>query len=1449
MNIGENNSGTAYDVANIIVGAGTFNCLVSNLTMGIHNISDTTAGRAPMATLDLGAAGNFDCLVLTNGQSLVNASTYAAVVWISQHGGNAHFQTMIMGDSASTTAGCNLQSPYFLNGGTLYAQTIQPGNDGAGLSAASFRGFNWTNGTIRNYNSSTPLTITANGSTVPVTISAPGSGNRFFVVDPGLTNIINGPINQFSGAATPVVMSGPGTLDLQGTMDNPYFQMNVSNGVVLLDKQSTTTPSVHAIGSGLAVNGGTVILAGNGGTGGDQIYDGNLVTLNNGTLDLNGQTETIGGLAGTGGTLADASGGSATLTVNVATGTNYISGVTLNHGNLVIGLATAGGTGKQTLFGPDNRVTETTVINSGTLQIGNGSTGGNLAGSGVTVNSPGFLAFNNSGILNFAGSISGNGSVAQNGSGRLTLAGSVTYTGNTLVNAGTLAVATGATTIGGSASVITVAAGASFDVTGGAGNFAVQSGQSLTGAGTVTGSYSVASGATNSGTLTVNGNLTLQDGSVLDPGAIFAAGTIAVNGNLIFGGGVPAVIYNLAALPTLGGGTNSLLAIAGNLDLSALSASSLQLFIHGTPASGSYTLATFGGNFVGSVSAIQIVGSSRYTYTPQIVGKSLVLVVAGNGGNLVWRGDSVNNTWDANDAGNLEWLNTSTSLTDFFNTGDNVTFNDSAVNSTVNLTGDLLPASLTISNAAINFTFANGGGAIDGPVALNKTGSGSLTIQNNNTFSGAVNLNGGVVSVANVDLNANPQPLGAGTTLAFNGGTFQYTGTAVPVNGTAPAFNKQISLGAGGGTFDQSGSAYFFLTNQISGTGSFTKAGAAQLIIGDIATGAGNNSYSGITYVTNGEVQLRNTNALGSVSGKTVVSGTGDVAAGGGLNGTILEPFDLSGVGSGTGALQANDAGTAVTFAGNITLVADAGIGGGTAFSVSGNIAGVGSLTKLGNNTVTLLNSNSYTGGTVIATGTLQLGNNSTNGWLPAQPSGVSITNNGTLVFNRADTNVLTDTITGTGSLLQNGSGLMILGGSNTFTGNVTINGTTNGGALLVTNGAALGGGAVGVNGGNGLGVLQLAGNLEIANNFTLGQKAFLNGNGSQVQPPHISSLAGTNSLLGTITVGAGGNYWGFNAVVGLLNVSAISSIAGGFPRPIYLEGSGNGAITNITDATANYLQVDKYGTGTWTIYGSADVPQGLQVTAGELIVDTGATINEDSNGNMASTVSGGKLLVNGSLAGNVTVNGGLLGGAGAVAGSVKINLGGSLWPGCNGGIKTFTVNNNLTSSGSLVFSVDKSLAQSNDLVVVSGFLTNAASGTLTVTNINYLTPLAVGDTFTLFSQAVSNGAALTIVGGGSSVTWSNNLAMDGSITVLSVTPPMIVNPNPFLLTNSVANNILNLSWPADRKGWRLQVQTNSLNAGLQHVWFDWPNATNVTSVSIPLNPANPSVFLRMVYP
>ena len=57
------------------------------------------------------------------------------------------------------------------------------------------------------------------------------------------------------------------------------------------------------------------------------------------------------------------------------------------------------------------------------------------------------------------------------------------------------------------------------------------------------------------------------------------------------------------------------------------------------------------------------------------------------------------------------------------------------------------------------------------------------------------------------------------------------------------------------------------------------------------------------------------------------------------------------------------------------------------------------------------------------------------------------------------------------------------------------------------------------------------------------------------------------------------------------------------------------------------------------------------------------------------------------------------------------------------------------------------------------------------------------------------------------------------------------------------------LSWPPDHLGWRLQIQTNSLLAGLTTNWVTVPNSTNVIGTNFLMSPTNGNVFLRLVYP
>ena len=71
----------------------------------------------------------------------------------------------------------------------------------------------------------------------------------------------------------------------------------------------------------------------------------------------------------------------------------------------------------------------------------------------------------------------------------------------------------------------------------------------------------------------------------------------------------------------------------------------------------------------------------------------------------------------------------------------------------------------------------------------------------------------------------------------------------------------------------------------------------------------------------------------------------------------------------------------------------------------------------------------------------------------------------------------------------------------------------------------------------------------------------------------------------------------------------------------------------------------------------------------------------------------------------------------------------------------------------------------------------------------------------------------------------------------------------PTSLSFSSSGNAIQLTWPADHTGWRLQAQTNSLNVGLGTNWTDIPAATSTNKIAVPIGPTNGSVFFRLIYP
>jgi fibronectin-binding autotransporter adhesin len=224
-----------------------------------------------------------------------------------------------------------------------------------------------------------------------------------------------------------------------------------------------------------------------------------------------------------------------------------------------------------------------------------------------------------------------------------------------------------------------------------------------------------------------------------------------------------------------------------------------------------------------------------------------------------------------------------------------------------------------------------------------------------------------------------------------------------------------------------------------------------------------------------------------------------------------------------------------------------------------------------------------------------------------------------------------------------------------------------------------------------------------------------------------------------------------------------------------------------------------------------------------------------------------GTLQLNGAntYTGPTIVSNGILAGTGSIVSPVTVADSGTIGAG-TASIGTFTVNNNLTLNGNGFFKLDKSLSpgQSNDMVSVSGVLTNTSTGTITVTNIG-VPALVVGDSFKLFSGAVSNGTALIVTGGG--MNWTNKLAIDGSIQALSVVSTTASYPTN--ITATVSGNNLQITWPATHLGWMVEAQTNTLSVGLSTNWVTISNTATQLGYTITMDPSKGSVFYRLRHP
>ena len=914
---------------------------------------------------------------------------------------------------------------------------------------------------------------------------------------------------------------------------------------------------------------------------------------------------------------------------------------------------------------------------------------------------PASTTFNNSAInYEISGLGIAAGSLIKNGSGTVTLLNANTYTGVTTINQGKLQIGNG-TTDGSITSTTSITNNATLEYNL-AGN--QTSSQVISGTGTL-----VKKGF---GTLTLTGASSYSGGTTLDEGTLVASAvgmnsgpiTLNANGTLTFTGVNQTSTSTLTGSGSILNNTANTIAFAGD---------------H-TGFNGSFTHSAAANNtqFNSSVSASQ---NAAYTLS------NGEIIFAANGDYTVKFGSL------ASAAGNIRGGNTATGT------------------ATVEV-GNLGTDSIIAGN------FNNGATKI---LSLQKVGSGTLTLDGGANYTGATNVTAGTLAFGTV-----PKTLGNSAFTVADAAGLSVKAAAA---GTTMLPTNSLTLGASNLVFD-----FNLLTPTVTqvSTGALTINGA--LTVNLLNTGAlGTGTYKLIDYTTlsgpgslpGGSFNVGNRatatisnnivdtsidlNVISDVpkwtgldSGQWLVGPTGAnknwKLAGSSTATDYIEGdvalFDDSAVGTKSVVIDTNNvfpaSTTFDTATSNYTLSGTAGIAN-------------GALTKSGTGTITLLNSNTYTGVTTINAGTLQVGNGTLDGSIA---STVSVTNDGILAFNITADQAAPYAISGSGSLTKTGAGVLTLSGANAYSGGSSLNGgviTLNGAGTLGTGTIALGSGTT----------LNIDKNLPVANTVT-GAGA-INNTGTLTNTGDFSGFSGTFTHNSTTLSVA------FNTVTATSQNAAYHIASDqGSAQGMLAAGTGDytlqlGALSGVANSLfrggnvatgTTILEIGNLGTDTEF---AGLINNGVTKTLGLTKVGAGTLTLSGACGYTASTlVSFGTLNVTGSLAAAsaVTVNSGAtLKGTGTVAGTVASS--GTIAPGTSAGTLT---TGPATLTGTLAIEID---GVEGDKLVSTGAI-DLAGAALTITELtggfteaSYI--IAEGTSITGPFASVPSGYTVNIVSGG----------------------------------------------------------------------------------------------------
>ena len=1120
----------------------------------------------------------------------------------------------------------------------------------------------------------------------------------------------------FSGGTT----INAGTLQLgNGTTNGSVGAGAITNNAALVVNNATVQTITSGIsGTGtLAVNGAAVLtLSGsNSYSGGTTIGAASTLQAGSGTalgvgtvalsgqLDLNGQALAIGPLSGTGG-ISSTVAGAASVTTTIATGTSTFGGV-IQDGTGVVALAKSGAgtlllTNASTFSGG-------TTINAGTLQLGNGTTNGSVGAGAITNN--GALVINNANVQTITSGISGTGTVVLNGAAAVTFSGHNTWTGATTINAGTLALASTGT-LGNTA--ITVASGTTFAALAGSG----ANSAGTTGAGSAGATLTLNSGAIFSMNDGAIGTFNLQQNtSFAGTGLALASGTL----NFDLNSGGADLLANTTTASVSGTNTIGITTLGSSL-------TNGQIYNLITASSGLTGTFQFANGFT---TKTVVIGITPYSLT-LLNSATAEQVRVAELNPLTWTGQNagtgVTDTAWTTSVAQTNWANGPSPAP--YVDGVAVVFQDTNTVSSSNVAaasrsivvqaGGVAPAAVIFNNSAVDYTISNASGnvGITGLTGITKAGTGKVTLSGANTYSGQTSINGGTLSI---DSSASLGDGSVTNTIAIAGGTLQSNGANL-----ALTTNQTVALGIGGGTVDVTSTNLLTIPGVVSGSTGLTKIGTGTLVL------SGANTFGGGTTITAGTLQLGDgttngtagtgaiidnaTLALDNASAQTIaagISGSGNVvvmnagsavtlsgansysggttvatastlrAGAGSALGTgplaLSGHLDLNGTALIIGALSGSSTGVITSgIAGAASITTTIASGSSTFAGVIQNGSGVVALTKSGLGTQVLTNASTFTGGTTINAGTLQLGDGSTNGSVDA---GV-ITNNATLAINNGSAQTLAAGISGPGNVVvMNAGSAVTLSGANSYSGGTTVNAAS---ALRVGSSTALGSGTVTLNGqldlngnalavgvlsGPGTGVITstAAGAASITTTIASGTSTFAgviqdgsgvvaltkSGLGTQILSNANTFTGGTTISAGTLTLASTGSLG--NTAITVSSGATFAALAGSGTNSAGTTGAGSsgaaltlnsGSIFTMNDSAIGTfnLQQNTGFVGTGLALAGATVNFDLNSSGADLLANT--TAAAVSGNNTVSITTLGSSLTSGQTYNLITAASGLAG-------------------------------------------------------------------------------------------------------------------------------------------------------------------------------------------------------------